>query len=137
MENNIYNDITEKLNHILNKIENLEKTYISLNSDLINQNIRMSEIYYGKLKEPILTDNTNSNNEEDNKQNSIIDNTKELFYYENNGKIIVYGSGTYDNRPILRQFGEWNSINRTWDLVVTMDKLIEKLPYIIKKEKNV
>lgn len=143
-DNNYFLQILTKLDDISKCIENIEKTYVSMNSDLINQNIRMSEIVNGKLKEPVspvsneinkTSDNdttTNKNNE----NNETHEFKKELFYYENNGKIIVHGPGTYDNRPILRQYGEWNSANKTWDLVCAIDVLKEKLPNIIEKEKN-
>ena len=139
--------ILNKLDEIVNRMNIIEKTYVSMNADLINQNIRMSEIIHGKLKEPDTPINNNQSNSQNNNQsnnqsneNSNNNNTenkeeKELFYYESNNKIIVYGPGTYDNRPILRQFGEWNSANKTWDLVTTVENLIEKLPNIIQKEK--
>ena len=135
---NYFLQILTKLDNISKSIENIEKTYVSMNADLINQNIRMSEIVNGKLQEP---ENPVSNNESNASNASNISNEthefkKELFYYENNGKIIVHGPGTYDNRPILRQYGEWNSANKTWDLVCTIDVLKEKLPNIIEKEKN-
>lgn len=146
--------ILNKLDEIVNRMNIIEKTYVSMNADLINQNIRMSEIIHGKLKEPDSPTNNNQCNNQSNNQNNSQNNgqcnessnssnsnntenkeEKELFYYESNNKIIVYGPGTYDNRPILRQFGEWNSANKTWDLVTTVENLIEKLPNIIQKEK--
>ncbi len=36
------------LNDILQRMDKIEKTYISLNSDLINENIKMSERVNGK-----------------------------------------------------------------------------------------
>lgn len=148
--NNYFLQILSKLDDISNRIENIEKTYVSMNTDLINQNIRMSEIVNGKLQEPEspvsneinkTSDNSNVSNANNasnvsNTSNASNEFKKELFYYENNGKIIVHGPGTYDNRPILRQYGEWNSANKTWDLVCTIDVLKEKLPNIIEKEKN-
>lgn len=142
--NNYFLQILTKLDDISNRIENIEKTYISMNSDLINQNIRMSDIVNGKLQEPTSPScneiNKTPNNDIENNKNSENNETreykKELYYYENNGKIIVHGPGTYDNRPILRQYGEWNSANKTWDLICTIDVLKEKLPNIIEKEKN-
>jgi hypothetical protein len=115
---------------ILDRLNNIEKTFVSINSDLINQNIKMSEIINGKLKEPDFEISDSSNqSKNDNFQ-------KELYYYENNGKIIVYGPGTFDNRPILKQYGEWNSINKSWDLSIDLNTLLEKIPKIIKKEKK-
>ena len=37
--NNYLSQILTKLDNIMTRIENIEKTYISMNSDLINQNI--------------------------------------------------------------------------------------------------
>ena len=115
-------DTIELLNTLIKKIDNLEKTYISINKDLINQNIKMSELLNGKLKEP-----------EFDAEHNLEKKDKELFYYENNGKIIVYGSGTYENRPILKQYGEWNSFNKTWDLIIDKNELLIKFPNIIYK----
>ena len=120
------------LTQILEKLDKIEKTYVSMNADLINQNIKMSELLNGKLKEPDfeMPDNSNQQNSENSNKE------KELYYYENNGKIIVYGPGTFDNRPTLKQYGEWNSFNKSWDLTIDLNILLEKLPKIIKKEKN-
>lgn len=120
------------LTQILEKLDKIEKTYVSMNADLINQNIKMSELLNGKLKEPDfeMPDSSNQQNSENSNKE------KELYYYENNGKIIVYGPGTFDNRPTLKQYGDWNSFNKSWDLTVELNILLEKLPKIIKKEKN-
>jgi len=120
------------LTQILEKLDKIEKTYVSMNADLINQNIKMSELLNGKLKEPDfeMPDSSNQQNSENSNKE------KELYYYENNGKIIVYGPGTFDNRPTLKQYGEWNSFNKSWDLTIDLNILLEKLPKIIKKEKS-
>lgn len=120
------------LTQILEKLDKIEKTYVSINADLINQNIKMSELLNGKLKEPDfeMQDSSNQQNSENSNKE------KELYYYENNGKIIVYGPGTFDNRPTLKQYGDWNSFNKSWDLTIDLNILLEKLPKIIKKEKN-
>ena len=121
------------LTQILEKLDKFEKTFVSINTDLINQNIKMSELLNGKLKEPDFEMPESSSNQQ-NSENS--NKEKELYYYENNGKIIVYGPGTFDNRPTLKQYGDWNSFNKSWDLTVDLNILLEKLPKIIKKEKN-
>ena len=120
------------LTQILQKLDKIEKTFVSMNADLINQNIKMSELLNGKLKEPDfeMPDSSNQKNSENSNKE------KELYYYENNGKIIVYGPGTFDNRPTLKQYGDWNSFNKSWDLTIDLNILLEKLPKIIKKEKN-
>ena len=132
--NDVNNNHTQQilLIQILEKLDKIEKTFISMNADLINQNIKMSELLNGKLKEPDfeMPDSSNQKNSENSNKE------KELYYYENNGKIIVYGPGTFDNRPTLKQYGDWNSFNKSWDLTVDLNILLEKLPKIIKKEKN-
>lgn len=120
------------LTQILEKLDKIEKTYVSMNADLINQNIKMSELLNGKLKEPDFEMPDSSNQQNSDNSNK----EKELYYYENNGKIIVYGPGTFDNRPTLKQYGDWNSFNKSWDLTVDLNILLEKLPKIIKKEKS-
>ena len=119
------------LTQILEKLDKIEKTFVSMNADLINQNIKMSELLNGKLKEPNfeMPDSSNQQNSENSNKE------KELYYYENNGKIVVYGPGTFDNRPTLKQYGNWNSFNKSWDLTVDLNILLEKLPKIIKKKK--
>lgn len=126
-----YKLIQNKLNEILDKINNIEKTYVSINSDLITQNIKMSEILNGKLKEPDFEIPKNDSDSESSTGKSI----KELYYFEKNGQFIVHGPGTYDNRPILKQYGEWDSFNKTWNLIVEKETLLEKLPNIIEKSK--
>jgi hypothetical protein len=119
------NVICDKINLIFDKLGTIEKTYISLNADLIIQNIKMSEQLNGKLEEPEFEMSQDSTE-------------KELFYYQNNGIMIIHGPGTFDNRPTLKQFGEWNSSNKTWDLnKITEEELLLKFPKIIKKEKDI
>ena len=120
------------LTQILEKLDKIEKTFVSMNADLINQNIKMSELLNGKLKEPDFEMPDSSNQQNSDNSNK----EKELYYYENNEKIIVYGPGTFDNRPTLKQYGDWNSFNKSWDLAVDLNILLEKLPKIIKKEKS-
>ena len=52
------------LTQILEKLDKIEKTFVSMNADLINQNIKMSELLNGKLKEPDfeMPDNSNQQN---------------------------------------------------------------------------
>jgi hypothetical protein len=121
------------LTEILSRIEKIEKTYVSLNADLINQNIKMSEIVNGKWKEPDFempdlsgTSGTSGTNENQIKQ-------KDLFYYPINNKIVVYGPGTYDARDMIKQYGEWNKFNKCWDLIIEEQKLLEVVPYVVKK----
>ena len=112
----------ELLQTLIQKVDNLEKTFIALNANLIQQNIELSKKVNGKLPDPTPV------NEETN-------GTKEIYYYKNNGKIIIHGPGTYDNKDKFREDGGWNSVNKTWDLVIEESKLMEILPNIIMKEK--
>lgn len=128
------------LNNILTRIDNMEKTYVSLNADLIKQNIVMTELLNGKLKEPDfeMPDGSNESNGTNGNNGTNENGTaqKDLFYYESNNKIIVYGPGTYDNRSVLGPYGSWNSINKSWDLVIEKNILLEKIPYLIYKIKE-
>ena len=137
-----YTFIQNKLIEILDKINNIEKTYVSINSDLIAQNIKMSEMLNGKLKEPEFempknegNGNGNGSINDSDSESSTGKSIKELYYFEKNGQFIVHGPGTYDNRPILKQYGEWDSFNKTWNLIVEKETLLEKLPNIIEKSK--
>ena len=128
-------NVIKLLTEILSRIDKIEKTYVSLNADLINQNIKMSEIVNGKWKEPDfempdLTSGTSGSNENQIKH-------KDLFYYEINNKVIVYGPGTYDAREKINKFGEWNKLNKCWDLIIEEQKLLELVPYIVKKVRTV
>lgn len=126
------NTLFNKIDDILNKIQHLEKIYVSMNAELIAQNIRMSESLLGKLPEPEFEMPNNIKESNESKEPK----EKPLFYYEINNKIVVHGPGTYDNRPILKQHGEWNSINKTWDLTISMEQLLEKFPNITEKQKS-
>ena len=124
----------ELLQTLIQKVDNLEKTFIALNANLIQQNIELSKKVNGKLPDPTpVNDETNGNGS--NGSNGSTTGTKEIYYYKNNGKIIIHGPGTYDNKDKFREYGGWNSVNKTWDLVIEENKLIEILPNIIMKEK--
>lgn len=132
------------LSEILTRIEKLEKTYVSINADLINQNIKMSELLNGKLEEPefempqsTTSNGSNGSNESKDTNSNNETRVKELFFYEKNGQFSIYGSGTFDNKTQIKSLGsaEWNSINKTWDIVTTREKIIETFPNIIEKEK--
>jgi hypothetical protein len=126
---------TNILSQILLRIDKLEKTYVSINADLINQNIKMSELLNGKLEEPEfeMPESAKSKSEQSNGEQR----TKELFYYEKNGQFAIHGPGTFDNKSQIKSLGsaEWNSINKTWDVVTTKEKILETFPNIIEKSK--
>lgn len=126
---------TNILSQILLRIDKLEKTYVSINADLINQNIKMSELLNGKLEEPEfeMPESAKSKSE----QSEGEQRTKELFYYEKNGQFAIHGPGTFDNKSQIKSLGsaEWNSINKTWDVVTTKEKIVETFPNIIEKSK--
>tara|TARA_B100001093_G_C26854965_1_gene1026951 strand:- start:4862 stop:5284 length:423 start_codon:yes stop_codon:yes gene_type:complete len=121
IETDLFDEINSKLSYLVNKIDNLESTYVSLNTNLIEQNIKMSEIINGKLEEPTF---------------SSPEAEKELYYYINNDFIIVYGPGTFDNKSKLTKFGNWNMNNKTWDLKIGKELLLETFPSIIFKNKE-
>lgn len=126
---------TNILSQLLLRIDKLEKTYVSINADLINQNIKMSELLNGKLEEPEfeMPESAKSKSEQSDGEQR----PKELFYYEKNGQFAIHGPGTFDNKSQIKSLGsaEWNSINKTWDVVTTKEKIVETFPNIIEKSK--
>ncbi len=157
-DDNIILELLKQLNNVNNKLElmekkiesfgkiynfnleKIEKGLLSINTDLINQNIKMSDIAFGKLPEPQQLENSSSNNSSNNScnnnlnSNSVKDNIKNLYYYEQNNAFIVYGPGTYDNKEKLKKHGEWNGINKNWKLTITKELLLEEFKNIIEKE---
>jgi len=122
-------------------LEKIEKGLLSINTDLINQNIKMSDIAFGKLPEPLPLPNENgtgnSSNNSSNSSNENSDNsTKELYFYEQNNALVVYGPGTYDNKDKLKKFGEWNGINKNWKLTISRETLFQEFKNITEKEKS-
>ena len=127
IEIDLFEEINSKLLMLVDKIDKLEKTYVSLNSNLIEQNIKMSQLIHGKLEEPQFENPTGD---------SDLNKVKELYYYNYNLLTIVYGPGTFDNKTELTKYGNWNNKNKTWDLVISNEVLLEKFPGIIFKEKE-
>lgn len=135
-----FDNLEKRINFNLEKIE---KGLLSINTDLINQNIKMSNIAFGKLPEPLPLPNENgsnnsgSSNNSENSSNEKYDNsTKELYFYEQNNALVVYGPGTYDNKDKLKKFGEWNGINKNWKLTISRETLFKEFKNIIEKEKS-
>ena len=91
---------------LINKIDNLEKTLfnikdtlLSLNQELINQNIKLSEKLYGSNTSNFLftpeppNSNDNNNESKNNKElenNDNNENNKELFYENINNYIYIW-----------------------------------------------
>jgi hypothetical protein len=90
----------EKIINILSetslRMDKLEKTYVSINADLINQNIKMSELLNGKLEEPEFEIPESAKNKSE--QSEGEQRIKELYYYEKNGQFAIHGPGTFDNK---------------------------------------
>ena len=128
-------DILQEIQKLNLRMDKFEKTHVSMNSDLINQNIKMSELLNGKLKEPEfeMPESAKSKSEQSDGEQR----PKELFYYEKNGQFSIYGPGTFDNKTQIKSLGsaEWNSINKTWDVVTTKEKILETFPNITEKSK--
>jgi len=123
---------TELLLKILNKIEKIETSLLSVNTDLISQNIRLSEAAIGKLPEPETNDPSPSPSTGSNNASA---GTKDLFYCERNNKVYVYGPGTFDNKQKLKENGaNWNGSNKSWELVIEIEQLNELFTNIKEKE---
>ena len=110
--------VPENISQKVNKIENY---LLSLNSDLISQNL--------KLSRKVFPDYVNPN------QNDYEIEEKELFYEEINDNLYkISGSGTYDNRETIKtNNGNWDKDNKVWIMNISVDKLIEIFPKIKNK----
>ena len=117
-------EITDKINNILEKIENLEKTLISINKDLIAQNIKLSEVVFPSY----INKNFNTESED-------IEKEKELFYEEIDSNIYnISGTGTYDNKDKIKtNGGTWDKSNKCWTLYLDIEKIREIFPKIKNK----
>lgn len=128
LSNQNLNDKIDKLEKIIIEIKN---TLLSSNQELINQNIKLSNMIYG-------SNLTNFNFTPEPPPASPIENNndkfKSLFYKKDNDKqeVYIYGSGTYDNRDKIRkEGGEWSGENKMW-IIKVMDPFDEKLNKIIE-----
>jgi hypothetical protein len=117
-------EIADKINTILEKIDNLETTLISINKDLIAQNIKLSEVVYPNYINKNLTN-----------ENEDIEKEKELFYEEIDTNLYnISGSGTYDNKDKIKtNGGTWDKSNKCWTLYLDIQKIQEIFPKIKKK----
>jgi len=124
-------DLNEKLDLILNhlnensrKLENIEKGMLSVNTDLIAQNIKLSTKLLGNVPIP----------EEIKCSSSSVE--KELYYSETNGRINIHGPATFDNKDVIKKNGNWEGFNKSWSMNITIEEIKELFPKIIYKELN-
>ena len=106
----------EQYSTIINKLNTLENGLLSLNKDLIAQNIQLSNRLLGPA--PIAQDN------------SII---KELFYSESNGRLNIHGPGTFDNKDTIKSNGNWDSFSKSWNMNIPLETIKELFPNITHK----
>lgn len=134
---------------IFDKITNLEKLIIEIkntllysNQELINQNVKLSNMVYGSnisnfhfTPEPPPPSPQENNTNGDTPENNENVKVKNLFYKENNEKteLYIYGSGTFDNKEKIRNSGgEWNPSKKMWVIKLT-ENFDEKINEIIEK----
>lgn len=138
-------NLTNKIDDLFDKLNVFENSVISINSELIKQNIILNnENKELKLK---INSSTQINDEEqpplwlsnaeklssNNILNKIL--TKELFYKNINNKIIISGSGTYDAKEILKSLGaSWNDFSKVWEGNIDLNLLKENFPNIKEQE---
>jgi hypothetical protein len=110
--NNIYTELKE----IKEKMAGL----IEINQTLVQQNLKLSEELYGKIKVPEPLD------------------SKHDLYYCNFGPdhVLIHGPGTYDNRDRIKQFNnaEWNKELKAWKIKATEDDITKTFNSITIKE---
>jgi len=106
----------EQYSNLINKLDTLENGLLSLNKDLIAQNILLSNKLLGPA--PVAEDN------------SVV---KELFYSDSNGRINIHGPGTYDNKDTIKSNGNWDSYSKSWNMNVQLETIKELFPNIIHK----
>ena len=144
-ENRIDN-LTEKIDKIENMLQTIQNVYLSLNQELINQNIKLSNQLYGSNCEnfnftppppppatPIDSEsnspNSNSNNKEEKRE-------KNLFYKEESEFVYISGPGTFDNKATIKSIGgEWKPGKKSWCIPIkNFNENIDKFPNIEKIE---
>lgn len=106
----------EQYSIIINKLTNLEEGLLSLNKDLIAQNIKLSTSLLGSA--PVAPDNSVS---------------RELFYSETNGRFSIHGPGTFDNKDTIKSNGSWDSVNKCWSMNIPLENIKTLFPNIIHK----
>ena len=115
---NKLNSIIESIDNNTRKLDNLELGLLSVNKDLIEQNMKLSTSLLGNA--PV----------QDEVRNTV---EKELFYESRNGRINVHGPGTFDNKDVLKANGKWDGINKAWNMNITQEELLELFPNITEK----
>jgi len=120
--NNKLDSILKQLNENARKLENLEKGLVSVNTDLIAQNIKFSNKVLGNVPVP------------DEIKSSSPQVEKELFYSESNGRINIHGPGTFDNKDLIKGNGNWDSFSKSWNMNISLDKILELFPKIVNKD---
>ena len=106
-------NINNKLIEYNNKLD----TLLSINQDLIAQNLKLSDSLLGKVKESVSPEDEN----------------KPLYYYLVDNIIHVYGTGTFSKLDTLRKNGSWNGEIKAWIMKTSIneDKIKELFPKII------
>jgi len=117
--NNKLDLILKSLNENTSKLNNIEQGLLSINTDLIEQNIKFSNTLLGTVPIPAEIVSTVE---------------KELYYSETNGRIIAHGPGTFDNKDKLKSNGQWDQFKKSWNMNITRAELLTMFPNIINKQ---
>lgn len=145
---NRFDNLTEKINKMEDMLQTIQNVYLSLNQELINQNIKLSNQLYGsncenfnftppppppatpidsETNSPNSNSNSNSNNNEEKK-------AKSLFYKEESEFVYISGPGTFDNKATIKSIGgEWKPGKKSWCIPIkNFNDNIDKFPNIEK-----
>lgn len=146
IQENNFKHLNEKIENIEKALINIQNVYLSLNQELINQNIKLSNQLYGSNCEnfnftppppppatPIdsetnsPTSNSNSNNNGEKKE-------KNLFYKEELEFAYISGPGTFDNKATIKSIGgEWKPGKKSWCIPIkNFTDNLDKFPNIEK-----
>lgn len=109
-------DINSKLDEIKEKLTGL----IEINQTLVQQNLKLSEELYGKVKIP-----------------EPLDSKQDLYYCKfGPDHVLIHGPGTYDNRDKIKQFdnAEWNKELKAWKIKGNEDDITKTFNNITVKE---
>lgn len=109
LEDNL-SKMNEEILDIRCAMTNMETSITGLSEKLINQNIKLSDLLVPKTIEK-----------------------KDMYYKIIDNSIYVYGPGTYTNKGILKENGEWDADSKSWKMNINVYKLLQLFPEIQNK----
>lgn len=138
--------LTTKINKMEDTLQTIQNVYLSLNQELINQNIKLSNQLYGSNCEnfnftpppppppPATPIDSESNSPNSNNNNNEEKKAKSLFYKEESEFVYISGPGTFDNKATIKSIGgEWKPGKKSWCIPIkNFNDNIDKFPNIEK-----